>query len=325
MTAPTTRTSEHSITVAAPAPCVYDLVARAGDWPHHFTPTLHVEILETSGEEERIRIWATANEEVKSWTSCRVLDAGALSVRFRQEVSAPPVAFMSGEWRMTPLDEGTTRVTLLHEYGAVDDEPASLRWIDRAVDGNSDEELAKLKKAAELAGRRDDLLLSFEDSVAIAAPPDAVYDFLHGAAQWPRRIPHVDRLELTEHADVQHMDMDTRTADGSVHTTRSVRICLPPDRIVYKQVVTPALMTAHTGCWRLTARPEGTLATSRHTVLLDPDRVTEVLGPDATVATARDFVRRALGRNSTVTLEHAKAHAEAAERGATTAKEGSCA
>ncbi|WP_405593611.1 aromatase/cyclase [Streptomyces sp. NBC_01092] len=322
MTAPTMRSTEHSITVAAPARQVYDIVAHAADWPHHFTPTLHVEILESGGGEERLRIWATANGEVKCWTSHRVLDSAALSVRFRQEVSAPPVAFMSGEWRMTPLDTQTTRVTLLHEYGAVDDEPQSLRWIDRAVDTNSAEELARLGQAAELAGLTDELLLSFEDSVEIAAPPPAVYGFLRSAGEWPRRIPHVDRLELTEQADVQHMDMDTRTADGSVHTTTSVRICLPPDRIVYKQVVTPALMTAHTGSWRVTARGKGTLATSRHTVLLAPDRVGEVLGPDATLATARDFVRKALGRNSTVTLEHAKAYAEALAAGT---GEGSCA
>ncbi|CAL9327127.1 aromatase/cyclase [Streptomyces sp. SudanB182_2057] len=324
MTAPTIRSSEHSITVAAPARDVYGIVASAGDWPHHFTPTLHVETLETSGDEERIRIWATANGEVKCWTSRRVLDADALRVRFRQEVSAPPVAFMSGEWRITPLDEARTRVTLLHEYGAVDDEPQALEWIDKAVDSNSEEELARLRTAAELAGRLDELLLSFEDSVGIAAPPDAVYDFLHRAAEWPRRIPHVDRLELTEHAGVQHMDMDTRTADGSVHTTSSVRICLPPDRIVYKQLVTPALMAAHTGAWQLTAGPEGTLATSRHTVLLDPDRVSDVLGPDATVRNARAFVRQALGRNSTVTLEHAKAHAEALQRGKEAGEEESC-
>ncbi|MFH8699414.1 aromatase/cyclase [Streptomyces chartreusis] len=322
MTAPTMRSTEHSITVAAPARRVYDIVARAADWPHHFTPTVHVEVLESGGDEERLRIWAIANGEVKCWTSHRVLDPTALSVRFRQEVPAPPVAFMSGEWRMTPLDAHTTRVTFLHEYGAVDDDPQSLRWIDRAVDSNCAEELARLGSAAELAGRIDELLLSFEDSVEIAAPAGAVHDFLRDAGEWPRRIPHVDRLELTEDAGVQHMDMDTRTADGSVHTTSSVRICLPPDRIVYKQVVTPLLMTAHTGSWHITARPEGTLATSRHTVLLAPDRVREVLGPDATLATARDFVRRALGHNSTVTLKYAKAYAEALEAGT---EEGSCA
>ncbi|MBO2457460.1 aromatase/cyclase [Actinomadura violacea] len=325
MTEPRPRSAEHAITVDAPAEDVYRIVATAVDWPVHFPPTVHVDLLDSDGAEERIRIWATANDEVKCWTSRRVHAPDAMSVKFRQEVTASPVAFMRGEWRITPLDSARSRVTLLHTYGAIDDDPRSAEWIGRAVDGNSGQELAKLKRAAEMSGRLGELLLSFEDSVTVAAGPEDVYDFLYRAAEWPRRIPHVSRLELTESTDgVQRMAMDTRTADGSVHTTESVRVCLPPDRIVYKQMVTPALMTAHTGSWHLTAGPAGgTVATARHTVLLAPDRVRDVLGPDATIATAREFVRKALGGNSTVTLRHAKAHAEAPVRG--TAAEGSLA
>jgi aromatase len=113
--------------------------------------------------------------------------------------------------------------------------------------------------------------------------------------------------------------MDTRTKDGSVHTTRSVRVCQPHRRIVYKQVVLPALMTLHTGHWLIEERAAGQLSvTSRHTVRINTARIAEVLGADADLASARAFVRTALSGNSLATLNHAKTYAEGkAHRGET--------
>jgi len=69
---------EHEITVAAPAAAVYRLIAEVGNWPRIFPPTIHVEHVERGEHEERIRIWATANGEVRNWISRRVLDPAAL-------------------------------------------------------------------------------------------------------------------------------------------------------------------------------------------------------------------------------------------------------
>ncbi|MGO4751805.1 aromatase/cyclase, partial [Streptomyces sp. 2MCAF27] len=147
-----------------------------------------------------------------------------------------------------------------------------------------------------------------------------VYDYLYRADLWPERLPHVSRLDLKEdpvgddvaEPRVQVMAMDTRTADGSVHTTESVRVCFGADRIVYKQTTVPALMTAHTGSWTINPAGDGLAVTSRHTVILNPAAVERVLGPDKTVADARTYVQRALSTNSTTTLRHAREFAEAA-------------
>ena len=66
-------------------------------------PTVHADYAERGETEERIRLWATANGEVKNWTSRRRLDPAALRVEFRQEVSSPPVAAMGGTWIVEPL------------------------------------------------------------------------------------------------------------------------------------------------------------------------------------------------------------------------------
>jgi aromatase len=306
------REVEHTITVAAPAAEVYRLIADVEKWPRIFPPTVHVDRLEGTAQDERIRIWATANGCAKSWTSRRRLDPDALRIDFRQEVSAPPVAAMGGTWIIEPVADQECRVRLLHDYRAIHDDPADLAWIDEAVDRNSRAELAALAANAVLATGTDaGLLMSFEDTVRIEGAREDVYDFLNEAQLWSERLPHVARVSLTEDSPgLQILDMDTRAQDGSTHTTRSVRVCLPHHRIVYKQTGLPALMSLHTGHWRLAEHDGGVDATSQHTVVLNPANITRILGADAGIPDAVTFVRTALSTNSRATLQQAKEYAE---------------
>ncbi|CAL9656023.1 aromatase/cyclase [Streptomyces sp. enrichment culture] len=304
------KTVEHEITVLAEARAVFRFLSQVGMWPQVFPPTVHAERVESDGAEERIRIWATANGEPKSWTSRRTVRADELRIDFRQEVSAPPVASMGGSWIVEPLSETATRIRLLHDYRAVDDDPEGLAWIDQAVDHNSRSELAALKTNLELV-TAGDTLVSFEDSVQIAGSAKDVYDFLNEAGLWTERLPHVAAVRLEEPSPgLQILEMDTRTKDGSTHTTESVRVCFPHHRIVYKQTVLPALMTLHTGYWLLEENDGGVKATSQHTVAVNTAAIATVLGPEADLARAREFVRTALSGNSRATLGHAKAYAE---------------
>ncbi|MFK0171020.1 aromatase/cyclase [Streptomyces sp. NPDC090306] len=306
----TTREVEHEITVGAPAPTVYRLLADVAQWPRIFPPTLHVDQVEHDGRRERIRIWATAGDEAKNWTSRRTLDADALRITFRQEVTAPPVAAMGGTWIVEPVTDDASRVRLLHDYSAIDDDPGSLEWIDRAVDRNSRAELAALKENLERAHQEEELTFSFTDSVTVAGAAKDLYDFVNDAALWPERLPHVASVQLTEDTPgLQTLEMDTRAKDGSTHTTKSYRVTFPHHRIAYKQVTLPTLLTLHTGLWTFEETPEGTVASSQHTVTLDPGKL-GVLGPDATLADARAYVHGALSTNSLATLGHARAYAE---------------
>jgi aromatase len=306
-----TRHDLHETTVAASADEVYALVADVSRWPQIFPPTVHAERLRQDGDDEVIRIWATAGDEAKTWTSRRRLRPDQRSIEFRQQVSQPPVQAMGGKWRIEPVGDRACQVRLYHDYRAVDDDPEGLAWIARAVDRNSTAELAALKETAERNGSAAETRLTFQDSVCIAGPVAEIYDFLNEAQHWARRLPHVARVELREETPgLQLLDMDTRTTDGSVHTTRSVRVCFRPHQIIYKQIATPALMDLHTGRWLLVEKPDGVEVISEHTVAINPERVTAVLGAEADLAGARKFVREALGANSRATLEHARRHAE---------------
>jgi len=304
------RETEHEITVSAPAERVYALIADVTQWPETFPPTVHAEVVEAGGNSELIRIWATANGAAKTWTSRRQHDPDHLAVTFRQERSQRPVGGMGGKWVVEPVLESQCQVRLLHDFFAATDDPADLDWISQAVDRNSGSELQALKASAELAGAGQ--LITFDDTVTVNGSAKDVYDFINEAQLWPERLPHVARVSLTEDSPgLQILEMDTSTKDGSVHTTRSVRVCQPYSSIVYKQVVVPALMTLHTGRWIIAELEGGGVSvTSRHTVLINTANITSVLGPDADVAAAEKFVRNALSTNSLTTLRAAKAYAE---------------
>ncbi|MFI1281390.1 aromatase/cyclase [Streptomyces sp. NPDC020858] len=310
MTENAIRETEHEINVSAPAELVYALVADVTRWPESFPPTVHAEVVEKDGDTELIRLWATANGSAKTWTSRRVHDPEGMSVTFRQERSQHPVGSMGGAWVVEPVSDTSCRVRLLHDFQAATDDPADLDWISEAVDRNSASELQALKASAEATG--PDELITFDDTVTVDGNGKDVYDFLNEAQLWQERLPHVARVSLEEdEPGLQVLEMDTRTKDGSTHTTRSVRVCRPATAIVYKQIVLPALMTLHTGRWLIEERDGGGVSvTSRHTVRINTANIATVLGEDATVQSAQQFVRTALSGNSLATLGLAKAYAE---------------
>jgi aromatase len=305
----------HEVPVDAEPELVYRLIADVEGWPHVFGPTIHVDLLLEEGDAQLLRIWATAQGGVHDWTSRRTLDPQARTISFQRIVSKPPVTAMSGRWSVEDAEFGASQVTLTHRFSAVADDAAAVAWIQEAIDRNSGAELGALKQAAELGPLRGQLHFSFSDAEMIRGSAAAVFEFVRRADAWPSRLPHVDRVELTEEPNgVQRMEMDTRAPDGTVHTTSSIRLCFPDRRaIVYKQFRLPALMAGHTGRWQFEEDDGIVFARSWHTVTLDRDGIKSLLGPEATVAEARAMVRRALGTNSLATLRHAKAFVERGE------------
>lgn len=299
----------HSRVISAPAMALYDLVADVSRWPAIFGPSLHVHHLELEEHAECFQLWALVNGQVKTWTSRRTLDSRTLHIGFAQERTQAPIASMSGEWTFRSLPRNRSEVVLTHDFTAVDDE--SLDAVTTAVEHNSENELANLDRLAQLCHAVTDVVFSFEDTVYLegGAARDA-YQFVYRSDKWPQRLPHVSRVVLSEKTpNVQDMEMDVLTEGGTAHTTRSIRLCFPHEQIVYKQLAPPALLLGHSGGWTFADGPDGAVATARHTVAINPDAITAVLGTNRTLADARDFLRAALGANSRVTLARASAYA----------------
>lgn len=305
-------TTVHEVAVEASPEVVYGIVADAVCWPRCFPPNIHVERTDLGSGEERLRIWAMANDEIRTWTSWRRLDRSALRVEFAQETPSPPVAAMGGVWEVRSGPGGGCSLRLTHSFDAVDGDPGGREWIATATDRNSTSELAGIKALAESPGGWDRLEFSFEDCVVVHGDGKRAYDFLRDADQWPNRLPHVAGLDLTEDIrDLQLMSMTTRAIDDSEHVTRSARVCFPEYRILYKQLVTPALMTGHLGEWLIEPEADGDVRViARHTVMLNEAAIPGVLGASATIASATEFVRNAIGANSRATLGHTRDFAQ---------------
>jgi ribosome-associated toxin RatA of RatAB toxin-antitoxin module len=299
--------TEHSVMVSAAPDVLFDLIGDVTRWPALFGPTVHVEHLHRAPGEERFQLWALAGDEVKSWVSRRTIDDVRRHITFEQERTQAPIASMSGSWTFHPVDGGT-EVVLTHDFTAVD--AAHEDRLTAIVDSNSDRELAALRRVAEIGHPVADVVVTFEDEIPLDGSVEDAYVFIDRSDLWPQRLPHVARVRLLDpQPGVQDMEMETTTADGGTHTTRSIRLCFPSDRIVYKQLVTPELLLGHSGSWHLRTGEDGDVATARHTVVINPDAVQKVLGPGRTLADAREFVRSALGANSRTTMAHASAYA----------------
>lgn len=303
----------HRVDIAAPAPVIYAIIADVGSWPLYFPPTVRAQRVSGDASEERIRIWALANGELRTWISRRRLDEAALRIEFAQTEPRGPVAGMGGVWQIEERGDGTCGVVLEHTYRAAGDDAADLALITRAVDTNSRSELDALKAAAERQGAEGGLLHAFEDSDTFPGSVEDAYDFVYDCGKWPDRIPHVLRMDVTEKVPgLQYMEMDTKSPDGSVHTTRSGRVCVRPELIVYKQTRLPGVLLAHTGEWAFEAVDGGRVrVTSRHRVILDPDALAALPVPPASLSEARTAVRNALGANSRATIAAVRARAEA--------------
>ncbi|MEU6393850.1 aromatase/cyclase [Streptomyces sp. NPDC046939] len=308
---PATSTStavEHEIVVSAPATAVYRLLAKVANWPRIFPSVVHVDQVEPLSRGERIRVWETMDGKVKTWTTTRVFDPYGLRIEFQEEEPGLP-GTVQGAWSIEPRSATESTVRVLRTCPTAG--PAERAGALARAHERSRTELASLGPRLESAHAATTLTFSFTDTVHIDGAAEDVYDFIHDADRWQERLPHVARVRLAEDpSGLQTLEMDTRSADGSTHTTVSHRVTFPHHRIAYRQFTLPALMTLHTGVWTFRDDDGGTAASSQHTVVLNTDNIAGVLGPDADVARARDYVRTALSTNSTATLRLAKAYAE---------------
>lgn len=291
----------HTATCAAPPPALYELVADVSRWPTILAPVIHVRRSDRSDQAERFQLWALAGDQVHSWVSRRILDPGRGWISFEQEHAGPPIARVVGRWEFGAVGGGT-RVVLRHWFAVDSDGPERDR-IAAGIDSSSTRALAALCRLATLGHPVEDLVFSFSDQLRLPVSAADAYSFVHRSDMWAQLLPHVSRVALTEpQPGVQLMEMDTVTADGQTHTTESVRLCFPPEGIVYKQLVPPRLLLGHSGAWDFGEDDAGTVAVGRHAVAINPAAAAEVLGHGCTLADAREYLRDVLGANSRATL-----------------------
>ena len=309
MPTPGKYTVEEEITADAPVEVLRELITDVERWPQLHRPAVHAEFLERKDDEALIQHWAvTGDRSVRTWKARRWIEEDRIVVA--HEPAEKPLASVGGEWVFTPAGGGRTLVTMRHEFVLHDDDARLAAAQSESMRRGARAYLDTLKYAAEARDELAELIISFEDPLFIAGSIEDVYAYLYEADKWPERIPHVARLVMEETTSgIQFFDMDTVSADGSAHTTRSVRVCLPYGKIVYKQTQPPKTMHAHTGHWVFTETPEGVIASARHTATIRTEGL-HLLGEGTTVQGARKYLRKILSANSMGNLRLAKEYAE---------------
>lgn len=298
------RRAEHRAEVNAPAGLLYDLIADAAVAPLVFPTTVHVEHVQRAvGEhrqrpagEERLRIWAAYGDELRSWTSRRLLRPDVRRVTFQQDVPEPPVASMRGEWRFDPLGDDRTEVTLSHVYRAVDDDPGGIAWIEDLADRVSSGQLAALRGVAALGGLSGEARVSFQDRAQLGCRAEIAYDYLWDEAGWAGRLPHVTEVSpVRTGGDMHLLDLKIEEADGTLRGSRVARVRLPGSRIAFKVLDPARPIAAHTGWWQVASAADGCRVTMRNDVAIRHDLVADALGVDAAPDDVRTYVERTTG------------------------------
>lgn len=316
---PRPATLRDSRVVAALPDEVFRLVADVTNWPLLFPSVVYARV-QRGAATDRIRTWVRAGDTVVERTAWRTLDRSALRMTFAAGPGAggadPGGPATSGEWSFALRPGGRTEVRLERRVRRGPDGPP-----DAAVAAAAGE-LAALERIAAQPGAPEAALLAFADVVPLpdAAGTADAYGLVAAADRWPALLPHVDRVDLVTGrparaggALVQDMTMDTRTGDGGRHTTRSIRLCFPPERIVYTQLRPPALLLGHHGAWDFVDAGHGPArVVAAHKVAIDTTRIAELLGSATTIADARAWLREVLGANSRATLGAVARHAAGA-------------
>lgn len=301
--------TESRVTVDIACDTAFDLVADVGRWPQFHPSAVHAEVLHSDEKGDLIQYWSLVSDSaVRTWQAVRRADRSGHRITLTHMAPESPATGVRAEWVFTELAPERTEVELRHHIDAPTE--ADLRPLLEQITKDGLEQLDTLRDTASRLAELDEMVVSFTDPLFIAGSIEDAYDYLYRADLWPDRIPHVVGLTMTEEVpNIQFFDMDTKGPDGTTHTVRSVRVCLPPRLIVYKQISLPVMLNAHTGHWKFTEVPEGVIAEARHTSTIKPSAL-PLLGAGTTVGHARRFLRRLLSGNSMSNLTLAKAFAE---------------
>lgn len=298
------------IVIEAAAKVVFDHLVDP-DPLHYLSPTIVYADRTIRGvDQDAVTLWTiTDKEEVWSRTQHRTLDGDALRITF-EDAPDSTLAGLRGEWVLRALTDNTTELELRQDTTALTDPQLVARAESAALDL-----LNTVVFAVRDRERLSNLVVDFRDPLFVAGRQEDAYQILDEANRWPDRLEHVSRIDMTEDVpNIQFFDMDTTTPDGAAHTTRSVRICFPHHKIVYKQIGLPKLLDAHTGHWLFTPTREGLIVESRHVAVIKPAAL-PVLGEGTTVEDARRYLRKVLSSNSMTNLRLSKEFAEEKARG----------
>jgi ribosome-associated toxin RatA of RatAB toxin-antitoxin module len=298
--------SVQSVTVAAPAEVLYDLIADVEQMRRIFIPVIHTAYLERGESTDRVERWTWERhlDGVRTWRARRHLDRAAGRISFQHENPNPPLQAVQGEWSFKSLGENLTQVELRHEIEIDGDGEDATRAVEM-LDRGAGMQLGRVKQFAEEREEVGEREVSYEAELVINQPIEDVFNYFYQADRWAERIPHCLGTRVREDTPLMQMvEMDVQVPSGAVHTTKQARACFPYREIRWRQLEgLPPLDEALYGYMVFTQTDEGVLVRAGQTEVLKP---TGVAKRGWTMTEAKEHVAEVRGGRSLDALKSAE-------------------
>lgn len=304
-------TVRHSLEVESTLDEAFRICAEIERWPKIFPPCQKVDIINQDEHWQLFEITALADKKTMTWQSERHLDYNSHTIYARQVKPSVLVKSMQCAWRFYPLRDGIL-ISLEHRIKIKDDVQGLMEniyskedaraFMEKVIHENSELELWSIKKILECGNSKGRYQLDFQEELLINSKHMPIYSLLRDAKKWPDILPHCRHVDVIYDDGKNQefiMAVDVR---GKEEKIRSIRRCLDSSSIQYFQPAPPPVLRQHTGEWMLKPEKSGTRVVSKHSIQLNPEMITAVLG-DMSVDDALDYVKNAINKNSMTTLQ----------------------
>ena len=144
----TTRRTIHRLTIQAPAELIFGMLRDSSHWPYLDGLTAYAERVSGDDADVELRTSVVANGSLNSSHCRRSFDAAGHRAEFRQLGLEPPLLSLGGGWAIRPA-EGSSEVTLEHEFEVDEDGGELPEQIHRTIDEFSRRELEALRLSCE--------------------------------------------------------------------------------------------------------------------------------------------------------------------------------
>ncbi len=144
----TTRRTTHRLIIDAPGELIFRMLRDSLHWPYLDGLTVYSERVSGDESSHELRISVVVNGSLSSSHCHRVFDASELRAEIRQLGLEAPLLRLDGGWAIR-RSEGSSEVTLDHEFEVDNDAGELAELIHRTIDEYSRRELEALRVSCE--------------------------------------------------------------------------------------------------------------------------------------------------------------------------------
>ncbi|WP_456504259.1 SRPBCC family protein [Arthrobacter sp. UYCu723] len=144
----TTRRTTHRLIIDAPGELIFRMLRDSSHWPYLEGLTVYSERVSGDDSNHELRTSVVSNGSLNSSHCHRIFDAAELRAEFRQLGLESPLLRLGGGWAIR-RSEGSSEVTLDHEFEVDNDAGVLAELIHRSLDEYSRRELEALRLSCE--------------------------------------------------------------------------------------------------------------------------------------------------------------------------------